>query len=96
MYGIRKPDETWLKYKGIIDSLEAAGLSWEDAPDEVLDFFDHEPPDPQGITVELGSEYQGSKHECCEQWAAEMENGFVIDISKLPKNITHIRFVNSF
>lgn len=96
VYGIRKPDDKWKKYKKIIDTLETAGLSWEDAPDEVLEFFGHSQPDPDGITVEFGSDYMPQKHECCSEYSDECSTGFIIDISKLPKNITHIKFTNSW
>ena len=96
VYGIRKPDKKWLEYKKVIDTLKEAGLSWEDAPKEVLEFFGYNEPDPDGITIEFGSDYKPSKHECCSSIKEDMVDGFIIDISKLPKNITHIRFVNSY
>ena len=93
--GIRMPDAEWFKNKAIIDALEKAGYSYDHAPDNVLEFFNHERPDDKGITIRLGSDY-GELHECCEKHREDMEDGYVIDISKLPKNITHIRFINSY
>jgi len=96
--GIRKPDEKWLKYKKIMDTLEEAEMSWEDAPKEVLEFFGYERPDPDGISVILGSEYGGDFHfhECCSRHSADSQDGYIIDIEKLPKNITHIKVITSY
>ena len=94
--GIRKPDDKWKKYKKIIDALEESGLTWEDAPKDVKEFFGWDRPDPDGISITLASKYGNDNHECCQLHEEEMEDGFVIDISKLPKNITHIKFLNSY
>ncbi len=94
--GIRdSDDEKFKKYIAIVNSLEAAGMSWEDAPDEVLEFFDHSEPDDSGIIVELGSEY-GALHDSVSRTNKHAHNGFEIDLSKLPKNITKVRFVMSY
>ena len=96
IYGIRKPDEKWLKYKKIIDTLEEAGMSWEDAPEEVLEFFGHDKPDPDGISIRLGSQYGNRQDPCISKHNEEAEDGYIIEIAKLPKNITHIKVITSY
>jgi hypothetical protein len=97
VYGIRKPDKKWLEYKKIIDSLEDAGLTWEDAPDEVKDFFGWDRPDPDGISIRLGGQYGDDLHEAVSLHDAnDYEDGYVIEIAKLPENITHIKVVTSY
>jgi len=85
--GFREPDEKWLKMKAVWEACEEAAT---DIPDDVIDFFDDEEPDEAGITVDL------EEHECCKKYEAEGDSGYEIDISKLPKNITKIRFYNSW
>jgi hypothetical protein len=94
--GIREPDEKFKKFIKIIKSLEDAGLSWEDAPEEIQKFFDYDEPNHEGILIEMGSTYGRILHESVTLHKEEMEDGFVVDISKLPKNITKIRFVNNY
>lgn len=85
--GIRRPDETWKKMKAVWDACRAAGV---DPPDEVLEFFNHEAPDPAGIRVELEG------NPCIQAYNDDMRQGFEVDISKLPKNVTSVRFYNSW
>lgn len=85
--GIRPPNEKWLKMKKVYDVCEAAGVS---APREVDEFFNDEEPDKDGVVVELSYETGVSDYN------EEMENGYQIDITKLPKDVTIVRFVNSY
>jgi len=96
IYGIRKPDEKWLKYKKIIDTLEEAGMSWEDAPEEVMEFFGYDKPDPDGISMRLGGQYSEKFDPCLSVHNGEAEDGYIIDIAKLPKSITHIKIITSY
>lgn len=83
-----KPKEKWKKYKAIWDACNEAGV---EPPDEVSKYFDYEDPKfDRGIRDDL------TKHECCMEWNKEMESGYEIDVSKLPANVTHIRFFNSY
>lgn len=85
--GLRPPDEKWKKMKGVWDACEKAGIA---APDEVDDFFEWNAPDNRGIEINL------EKFECVKDWRDKCSEGFEVDISELPKNITHIRFYNSW
>lgn len=83
--GFAPPDEKWKKMKAIYDSCEAAGI---DVPDEVDEFFDGETPDPAGVSVDLDS--------LLEDWSTESQQGYQIEIAKLPKNVKILRFYNSW
>ena len=86
--GFRPPDEKWKKMKKIWDSCQEAGI---DVPSEVDDFFDENEPDEAGVEIQLG------KKQGCEEWSdGDGREGIEIDISKLPKDVTVVRFVNSW
>lgn len=66
-------------------------------PLEVLDFFNGEPPDPRGVRVEL-EEYPHTKnkHGAVKEYHADMQDGYEVDVTKLPEGVTIIRFYNSY
>lgn len=90
--GFHPPDEKWLKMKAVWDACKAAGTS---VPTEVERFFNGEQPDNNGIEVWLDGTFK-EMHPSCTRYGAVGKDGFEIDISKLPKNITKIRFFNSW
>jgi hypothetical protein len=83
--GFRPPDADWLKMKLAYDSCEAAGVP---VPDVVDKFFNCEPPDELGVQVNLDS--------AATHWSADMQEGMEIELAKVPKSVTHIRFYNSY
>ena len=87
--GFKPADEKWLKMKAVWDSCVAAGI---DPPNNVLDFFGHEPPDDQGVEVAL------EKHTCVQRYSSDKRghDGFEIDVRKLPPDVTIIRLYNSY
>lgn len=85
--GVRPPDEKWQQMKAIYDACAAAGV---EIPQEVDDFFNGEKPDPDGIRVSL--EPSGAVTEL----ENEYYSGKVVELAKLPKNITHLRFFISW
>lgn len=85
--GIKPPDDKWKRMKAVYDSCDLAGI---DVPEEVSEYFGWEEPDNKGVVVDL------DKHDCCKKYKADMQDGFEIDLTKLPKDITIIRFVNSY
>lgn len=86
--GFTPPDEKWLKMKKIWDACEAADI---EMPEEVEEFFNYEPPDEEGVLINLKNTGFAVK-----EWSAEMEEGFQVELSKLPKDIKLIRFYCSF
>jgi hypothetical protein len=89
--GFAPPDETWLKMKSVWDACEAAGVT---VPENVSKFFNYERPDAAGVCIEL--DHYKTPHECLKKYRADSQEGFEIDISKLPPQIKTIRFFNSY
>lgn len=85
--GFRPPDEKWKKMYTVYQACQAADTS---IPEAVHKFFGYETPDESGVSVNL------ERHECCAEYKADMINGYEIDISKLPENITKIRVYNNW
>lgn len=86
VFGIKPPDEKWLKMKAIWDSCEDATI---EVPDEVMKFFEYDTPDEKGVVVNL-------KSPAIEEWSDNSRCGFEVYVDKLPKDITIIRFYNSW
>lgn len=88
--GFKPPDETWSKMKAAWDSCEAAGVP---VPDSVLKFFGYSPPDPAGVEVD-----QKALEACgaVRKWSEEMQEGFEIDVSKVPVDVKIVRVYNSY
>jgi len=95
VYGIRPPNERWRKMKEIYEACEKADI---DPPEEVQEFFpDGEPPDPKGVVVDLscfGPKYEN--HPSVTEYKGDMDEGFEVEIDKLPPDVKIIRFVNSW
>ena len=81
--GFKPPDAKWKKMKRVWDACVEADI---EIPTEVTMFFEGESPDELGVRVELEEEV------CCTDYSEEMQTGFEIDVKKLPKDITLIRF----
>lgn len=81
-------DDKFEQYKKIWDACVAADI---DIPDEVLEYFDEEPPHEEGIVRDIGSEY-GPNHPCCSKWSDGSHcGGYEIEIDKLPPNTKRVR-----
>jgi len=65
-------------------------------PDDVDDFFNGEPPDDRGVVVMHVSKYDKGLPDWVTKVDKEMQDGFEIDISKLPRDVTVLRFTNSY
>lgn len=87
VYGIKPPDAKWKKMKAAYEACQAAGI---DPPEELDDFFGGEAPDEAGVLVDL------VESKIATEWEGEMDSGYQVDIKKLPKDVTVIRFINSF
>lgn len=87
--GFKPPDETWKKMKAVWDACEVAGIK---IPDEVMEYFNHERPDDIGVKMNMSIK----THECLSEYSGDGESGYEIDVTKLPKDVTVIRFCNSW
>lgn len=95
--GFKPPDEKWRKMKAAWDSCTAAGV---DVPKEIGEFFNWSAPDERGVIVKLEEWKDGKKvlHECLREWSEDTHTreGYEIDVTKLPKDVTVLRFYNSW
>lgn len=85
--GIGKPDEKHKRMFEVYEACQAAGIS---VPDEVNEYFDWDSPNESGRKIEL------RRGDAVTEYRAEMRDGYEVEIAKLPKDITHIRFYNSY
>lgn len=77
--GVKAPTEEYKKKVAAYRALEDAGL---DIPQELVDYFNGEEPDEDGIKVKIKHAIDGDPN-----W----EGGAIIDLSKLPPGVTHIK-----
>lgn len=87
--GIRATDEKWRRMKLVYEACEVADVK---IPEEVWDFFGNTAPDIRGIKVELGC----GGDTCVKPYLVDCDKGFEVELAKLPRNLTHIRFYNSW
>ncbi len=81
--GFTPPDETWRKMKAIWDSCKDAGVP---IPLQVIDFFNDEEPNPNGVKVKLP----------VTEWKDDSSEGFELKVSDIPPHVHVIRFYNSW
>ncbi len=92
--GFKPPDDKWRKMKAVYDACKKAGIC---APITVTEFFAAEEPDDAGVTVEMATDYSDrNRHASVTEYRANMVNGFDVDLSKLPKDVTIVRFYVSY
>ncbi len=91
--GCRPPDAKWSKMKAAYDACQLAGVA---VPDEVEKFFNGEPPDPSGVEVALMDYGNAKKRGIVTAYRDDAREGYEVDVTKLPKDVTLIRFVNSW
>lgn len=75
------PDEKWQKMAKVYHACKDAGI---DPPYQVEEYFEDGPPEPHGKEVSL--------NHVAREYKAEMHWGLEINVSKIPKNATVIRF----
>ncbi len=84
--GFKPADAKWKKMKAIWDACNAADIY---PPKEVEYFFDGQyPSDSPGMTANIES--------AVKEWFDEGCSGYEVDVTKLPKDVTVIRFFNSW
>lgn len=85
--GIGRADD---KHKRMFKAYEACIAADVPVPDDINEYFDYDTPNEMGREIEL------RRGDSCTEYKAEMRDGYDIEIAKLPKDITHIRFFNSY
>jgi hypothetical protein len=83
--GFRPPDEKWRKMKAARDACVDAGIK---IPEAIQKFFEWMEPDKEGVRVELKN--------AVKEGSYDGTNFYDVDVSKLPKDVTVIRFENSW
>jgi len=83
--GFKLPDEKWKKMKAIYDACKVANIS---PPQEVNEFFDYSPPDDAGVQVGIPCTKSSDSDSCSDI--------FEVNLKDVPKDVTLIRFVNSY
>lgn len=82
----RPADEMWRRMKAVWDACLTAGIN---LPAEVERYFNGEAPDPHGVEL---AEHQLREAGAVRDWEADMCEGFEVDVSKLPPEVTVVRF----
>lgn len=82
--GIKPSDSTYQKMLAVFNACHDAGVN---CPKVVLDFFNGNEPDGLGIIVDLPVEVVRHRIEPSKE-------SFEVDLKKLPKDVTVIRFTN--
>jgi len=85
--GIKAPGERWAEMKRVWDTCMAARV---DPPKAVWDYFDGKTPDPAGVIINL------VRDDAVKVYTDDNSSGFVVELSRLPKDLTHLRFLNSW
>lgn len=90
--GIRPPDEKFIRMAAVWNACKDAGI---DLPSEVEDFFEGESPDPLGVRINLtpGMSYGGNG---VREYDSDHESGYEVSLADLPKDVTIIRFIESW
>lgn len=88
--GFKPPGEKWVKMRTIWDACKAAGV---EIPGEVMGFFNGEEPDPVGVEI---PESELRNRGAVKEWGNDYAQGFEVDVTKLGKDVTVLRFYNSW
>ncbi len=93
--GFVPPDQQFRDKLAAYQACKAAKIA---IPDELLEFFGDEPPDPKGQQIELawGDHIEKPGKPCVTPYRAEMVTGFDIDLSKLPESVKTLRVFISY
>lgn len=86
--GFRPADEKWRAMKAVYDACKVATI---EVPSEVLQFFNYETPDEQGVSISLERDSAAVR-----PWKDDYRQGFEVEISALDPTIKIIRFFNSW
>jgi hypothetical protein len=88
--GFKPPGEKWQQMKAVYDACMAANI---EVPGEVSGYFEDGTPDPNGVEIR---ESELTAAGALRDWKDDNRDGFEIDVTKLPADVTVIRFYNSW
>ncbi len=84
--GFIPPDFKWKQMKAVWDACVRAQV---DPPKDVVAFFNHIPPDDNGVTIHR------KQLEACgaiKEYSAEMTDGLEVMLANLPADVKILRF----
>ena len=88
--GFCDPTEDYLKKLKVWEALLDADIDPEEWPDELADMFDGHTIEHLRLGIEVNIDHAITKQN------AFGESGYVLEIAKLPKHVTKIKFSNSY
>lgn len=91
--GFKPADDKWRKMFAVWRACKDAGVQ---APDDVLEFFEYDDPDPKGVQIES---HEMQRSGAVVEWKDEHSEGYELDLTKLRAvhpDVTVIRFYNSW
>ncbi len=87
--GLRPATEDYKKKMAAYYACKEAAI---EIPDELDAYFNFEPPNPDGMEVDIDAE----ELDCVEDYNEQSKEGFTVEIAKLPAGVEFIRFYNSY
>lgn len=95
VFAVKPADENYRRKAEAYRACDSAGIP---IPAELDAFFGGDGPDPTGTLQHLGHGHTQPKdlHPSVAKYKAEMEDGFEVDITKLPEGTRFIRFYCSW
>ena len=85
--GCREKESNYDRMKVIYENCREMDIP---VPKEVKEYFNYDEPSEHGIELDL--EDLG----CAEEYSEEGEQGFIVDITTLPKDVKKIKFSVSY
>lgn len=83
--GFRKPDEKFKQMKSVWDACKTANVR---PPDSVIDFFNDEQPDDNGVEIGLT--------KVALKWSDDMCEGLELKVEDIPAGVHCVRFFVSY
>lgn len=92
IYGfVPDTDETYQRMKKVLLACDEADM---ELPEAAAKYFGAKYPDVSLLEEKLEVKLKNGVHY--KDYNGDMQEGFEVDIDKLPKGVTKIRFVNSY
>lgn len=88
---IEETDATFLKHKKVLLACHEANVS---LPKETAEYFDCEYPELSVLEEKIEFSLKNGVHY--KEYNKDMIDGYEVDLTKLPKEVTKIRFYNSY
>jgi hypothetical protein len=82
-------DKDYLRHKRVLLACKENQVS---LPKETAAYFNANMPDPYLLEEKLEVELQNGVHY--KEWREDMQQGFEVDLTKLPQGVTKLRFYN--